>query len=381
MIFFGVLALLNLYVASGVIHRWPGANEHAALAWGLAFLLLALQFAGPFGDRVWAETLRKKYALRKLVTVFDWLSYVTFGVVSSMLVYTLVADIISLVWGFVALPADQAAFDRDVLVVMLSFAFATTVLGLWQGWAGPDIRRVDVPLPHLPDAFDGFTIAQISDLHIGPTIGRRYAEKVVRMTNALKPDLVALTGDFADGHVPDLRHDIAPIADLTAPHGKFYVTGNHEYYWGADAWMREFERMGAKALKNEHVLIENKGSRIVLAGVTDYSTRHRGGADATNPAAAIAGAPPDAVKILLAHQPVTFTMAEKAGYDLQLSGHTHSGQYFPFSLMIRFFQVYYKGLNRYKDMWIYVNRGTGYWGPPLRTFVGSEVTLLTLRKG
>jgi len=161
----------------------------------------------------------------------------------------------------------------------------------------------------------------------------------------------------------------------------YFVTGNHEYYWNAPAWSAEMRRLGARVLDNEHVVLQRGAGHLVLAGVPDYSTRHLPEGQRSDPARALRGAPADAVKILLAHQPASYADAQAAGFDLQLSGHTHGGQYFPFSQLIRFFQRYYKGLNRHGGLWVYVNRGTGYWGPPLRAGVPAEITLLTLVRG
>jgi predicted MPP superfamily phosphohydrolase len=188
-----------------------------------------------------------------------------------------------------------------------------------------------------------------------------------------------LTGDFADGPVEDFGQELSPIADLKAPHGKYFVTGNHEYYWDLTGWLARFKEMGMRLLSNEHVIIECGGGAIILAGVTDYSTVGMGTDHACNPKRALVGAPSNLTKILLAHQPATYRMAHEADFDLQLSGHTHGGQYFPFSFLIRYFQRYYRGLNRHENMWVYVNSGTGYWGPPLRLGAPSEITLITLR--
>lgn len=197
--------------------------------------------------------------------------------------------------------------------------------------------------------------------------------------NGAAPDLIALTGDFADSDPGEAEQAIAPLADLQAPHGAYFVTGNHEYFWDAAAWMAAFRRMGAKVLTNEHTVIRRGADAVVVAGVTDISTRRMGPPHGSNPAAALAGAP-DTTRILLAHQPASCVEAEKAGADLQLSGHTHAGQYFPFSQMIGWFQRYTKGLNRHGAMWVYVNQGTGYWGPPLRAGVPAKVTLLILKR-
>jgi predicted MPP superfamily phosphohydrolase len=256
---------------------------------------------------------------------------------------------------------------RSLRVLLLSVA-ATVVLGLWQA-SHPVVYRVRIPVRGLPPRFTGFSIAQVTDLHVGPTIRRARVQRVVNLVNGLAPDLVALTGDLVDGPVRNLAPDVAPIAQLRAPHGVYFVTGNHEYYWDAVEWMAEFAGLGVRVLANEHRLIERGPDAILLAGITDY---------AGNPERALAGAPDGLVKIVLAHQPAAFAMTHAAGFDLQLSGHTHAGQYFPFTLLVGFFQRFYKGLNRYRNMWIYVSRGTGYWGPPLRAFMPAEITLITL---
>jgi predicted MPP superfamily phosphohydrolase len=235
----------------------------------------------------------------------------------------------------------------------------------------PRVVRVAVPIANLPPDLAGLRIVQLSDLHVGPTIRRRFVTAVVQTANALYPDLVAVTGDVADGYVKELRDHVAPLADLRAPLGTFFVTGNHEYYWDPLGWILELERLGISVLSNEHRLIERGEGRLLLAGVTDLSA-------ASDPRAAIAGAPQSHVRVLLAHQPRSAFAARDAGFDLQLSGHTHGGQYFPFNLLVRLFQPFVAGLHRLEAMWLYVSRGTGYWGPPLRVGAPSEITLIEL---
>jgi predicted MPP superfamily phosphohydrolase len=369
LIFVGLLGLLNYFTASTLVHLWPWANSHLTAAWVLGLLFFVMQLVGPFGERLFFPGWKS----RSLVLALNWASYLAFGVLSCLCAYLLAADIFIIAYVQLVQPADMAALNFSILIILSALTLSTTLIGIRQALSGPRIVRVNVPLKGLPRAFDGFRIVQISDLHTGPTIDRRYTEAVVRMAQDLKPDLIALTGDFADGHVEHMRDAVAPLADLHAPHGKFFITGNHEYYWGADAWCAHFRTLGARVLSNEHVLITHAGAAFVLAGVSDYSSAE------SDPKAALAGAPGGTVKILLAHQPASYRAAQAAGYDFQISGHTHGGQYFPFNLLIPLFQRFWKGLNRYRDMWIYVSRGTGYWGPPLRTFTPSEVTLLTLK--
>lgn len=376
----GLLALLNLYAASRIITRWAWAGEHLLFTCLLFFCFFALQLLAPFGDRLIFPRLKKAYDAEALVFVLDWTSYLAFGILSFLVVYALATDVVSMIWKWIAAPANLVDFDRRALLTLGILTIGTTIIGIRQAFVGPSVRKVEIPLNNLPAEFDGFKIVQISDLHVGPTIGHDYTQNVVNIANDLKPDLIALTGDFVDGTVEDLMGDLAPIRQLCATHGSFFVTGNHEYYWNATAWMAAFRTLGANVLANEHRLIKHNGADILLAGITDYSMRGRGGSvHASDPVKALEGAPPNLVKILLAHQPASYQAAHEAGFDLQLSGHTHAGQYFPFNFFIRFFQRFYKGLNRYEGMWIYVNSGTGYWGPPLRTGVPSEITLITLR--
>lgn len=378
-IFLGILTLLNAYAAWRVIARWPWADAHLTIAWFAALLFFLLQLAGPFGDRLWFPAWKKRGA-DAVVHVLSWISTLAFGIMSIVVVFAMATDIGGLLWEFIAPAAEPAEADRVLLLILGGGTLATLILGVWQARSGPRVRTVEIPLATLPARFDGFKIVQISDLHVGSTIGRGYVRNVVKMANALAPDLIALTGDFADGKAADVADEIAPLADLRAPEGLFFVTGNHEYFWDAAAWMAVFRKLGARVLINEHALIRRGSDAVVLAGVTDYSTRSFGPPHGSDPAAALAGAPQATAKILLAHQPASCEAASAVGFDLQLSGHTHSGQYFPFNLMIGFFQRYYRGLNRHGDMWVYVNRGTGYWGPPLRAGVPSEITLLVLRR-
>jgi len=284
------------------------------------------------------------------------------GLSSMLIVFFLISDILRLpAWGF--------GVERVGLTILLG-AVLFTVIGVIQA-RRPRVVRVSVPIADLPADLAGLKIVQLSDLHVGSTIRRSFVDRVVDRTNDLAPDLVAVTGDVADGFVPELRDHVAPLGRLRAPLGTFFVTGNHEYYWDPRGWMRELERLGIDVLSNEHRLIERGRGRLLLAGVTDLSA-------ASNPHAAVAGAPDSDVRILLAHQPRSAFAAQDAGFDLQLSGHTHGGQYFPFNVLVRLFQPFVAGLHRLEAMWLYVSRGTGYWGPPLRFGAPSEITLIEL---
>ncbi len=262
----------------------------------------------------------------------------------------------------------------------LGAAGAIAAAGLRQALRGPALREVHVPIAGLPEALEGLRIAQISDLHVGPTIGRAYVERVARRVRELSPDLIAVTGDLVDGKVADLAADLEPLRGLSAPLGVYYVTGNHEYYWGALPWLAKVRELGLRPLVDEGVAVEAGGAKVFVAGVPDVQASWFVPAHRSDPAAAAAGAGGCALKLLLAHRPESCEEAEKAGFDLQLSGHTHGGQFFPFRLLLPLASRYVRGLHRHGRMWVYVSCGTGYWGPPNRFTVPAELTLLTLKR-
>jgi predicted MPP superfamily phosphohydrolase len=279
---------------------------------------------------------------------------------------------------FLPLQTAQAWFTPSAEWT-ISLASFITLLGLFIARRKPGIVDVKIPLAGLPQPLHGFTIAQISDVHVGATIKRGFVEGIVHRVNDLKPDMIAITGDLVDGSVQQLSVHTEPLARLVARHGAFFVTGNHEYYSGERAWTDEMRRLGLHVLKNEHVVLNHDGASVVLAGVTDVSAHHFDPAQRSDPAAALCGAPSDAAaKILLAHQPSSAAAAARAGFDVQISGHTHGGQFWPWNLFVRFFQPFTGGLHRLKNLWIYVSRGTGYWGPPNRFGVPSEITRIRL---
>lgn len=246
----------------------------------------------------------------------------------------------------------------------------------------PTVVRVDVPIRDLPPALEGVRIVQISDVHIGQIRHERHLiDEVVAAVNGLNADMIALTGDMTDGTVAQLRERLVPLMQMKAQYGRFFVTGNHEYYTEkAENWLAEWSRMGFTTLQNQHVVLNVNGSSLVVAGVHDLRSGHRHATHVCSPQAALSGAP-SAPTILLAHHPDTAQLTEDLPIDLQLSGHTHAGQYFPGTWIVRWVHDFKAGLNPRGRGWVYVNSGTGYWGPALRsTDVLSEVTLLTLKR-
>src|SRR2546425_11983138 len=334
-------SLLHVYVGQRLLAQTSLAPAWRVLGWiGILLLVLA-----PFVALVAGRTERLP-AKRGLEVA----GFTAMGLSSLLIVFALAGDVLH-VRAWLGVGGSQLAVVGGAMAVLL--------IGLWRARRPATVRVVDVPITGLPSDLEGFRIAQLSDLHVGPTLKRDFVERVVDTTNGLQPDLIALTGDVADGLVPALRDEVAPLARLEAPHGKFFVTGNHEYYWDAAGWVREIERLGFSALVTSHRVIQRGAGRLLLAGVTDHSASRLVPGHASNPAAAAAGAPASDVWVLLAHQPKSAFAARAAGFDLQLSGHTHRGRYFPFNLLVRLFQPFVAGMHRLEEMWLYVSRGTG----------------------
>ncbi len=261
------------------------------------------------------------------------------------------------------------------------FFVAAFIFNLWGVQAAlltPQIKHVRVPLPEKHAALNGLKIIQISDLHVGPQIKKAFVRRVVRRTASAHADLVVFTGDIGDSAAEIFGNCLEPFRTLKIRYGLFYVTGNHEYYWNAYDWIKAVRNCGIHPLINEGIsLISGK---LWLGGITDPDGPRFIPEHAPNFEKALEpkDASSNAYKILLAHQPKNCFAAEKAGFDLMLSGHTHGGQFFPFNLLVGFFNPYSKGLNRHENMMVYVNQGTGFWGPAQRLGVRAEITLIEL---
>jgi predicted MPP superfamily phosphohydrolase len=370
-----VIIALHAYVGARLLSDLPGGALGVAIgvavlaasAHVIPFGFSARQHAGPQSRRMWAGLL-------------------AMGAFSSLFVLTVLRDAALLVtlalvhWAGAALPV--AAIARDTAVAVPLLTLLITALGYVNARRVAQVRHVDVPIATLPAALHGFTIVQITDVHVGPTIGRDYVEAIVESVNGLDADVVAITGDLVDGSVRQLSAHVEPLARLNSRHGTFFVTGNHEYYSGVGAWVSELRRLGLSVLVNEHVVLDHGGAALVLAGVTDFGAHHYDASHRSDPDAALAGAPADAgAKVLLAHQPRSAGAAARAGFDLQLSGHTHGGQFLPWNFFVRFQQPFTAGLEKLGRLWVYTSRGTGYWGPPKRFGAPSEITRVRLVAG
>jgi predicted MPP superfamily phosphohydrolase len=368
-----LLLLLHVYVGARLLPDLP-TPEVTLVVGGL--LLAASALLIPFAFR-WRRS--RAVGVRRLLM---WSGLVALGAFSTLVVLTLVRDAILLALvvlaSFLPLGWPLARIVTASALAVPALTALLTLIGYANARRVARVRDVEIPIASLPPALAGFTIAQITDVHVGPTIERDHVDAVVDAVNALDADLVAITGDLVDGSVPELSHHTAPLGRIVARHGVYFVTGNHEYYSGVQPWIAELRRLGIRVLLNEHVVVEHEGERVVVAGVTDVSAHHFVPAHRSDPQKAIARAPADAVKLLLAHQPRSAPAASSAGFDLQLSGHTHGGQFLPWNFFVRFQQPFTAGLARLGRLWVYTSRGTGYWGPPKRLGAPSEITRLRL---
>ena len=374
--FFGTLGLFHLYVWFRLVRdpRLP-APWPLAMTLGLTALGLMLVW-GAIGDRL-IPSFTPQFV--------RWTGLIWLGLLGFVMSILLTADAVGFI-SWVARRLGNVAdpdLDRRVFLAR-ALAGATAVVSaglgaaaLFEGLRRVQVKRVPVVLKKLPAATSGYRIVQISDVHIGPTLQRDFLEEIVSQVNALKPDLVAITGDLVDGTVEEIGGLMTPLASLQAKDGVFFITGNHEYYSGAHAWLDHLPSLGVRPLRNERVAIGGPAG-FDLAGVHDWTAESVDPLHAPDLAAALAGRDPTRPVVLLAHQPRQAEEAVKLGVDLQLSGHTHGGQIFPMTLLVHLAQPYVTGLHRDGEFQIYVNAGTGYWGPPMRLGTRAEITEILL---
>lgn len=359
-----IVALLHLYIGWRLVPQLDGV-----LAWGLVLVLVASAALMPL------SMTARRMKNRRAAEGFAWAGFIFMGLFSSLFVLTLLRELVLLVGAIAGADADIARWTG---LAVPAIAGLVTLWGFINARRRARVVSLDVPIAGLPASLKGFTIAQISDIHVGPTIKAPYLRAIVDKVNQLDADMVAVTGDLVDGSVRELGPHVAPLAELRSRHGTFFVTGNHEYYSGAHAWIAELKRLGVRVLLNEHTVLQHGASPLVVAGVADYSAHLFDPSHRSDPQVALAGAPAHATRVLLAHQPRSAEAAEQAGFQLQISGHTHGGQFFPWNLFVPLQQPFTAGLHKLRNLWVYVSRGTGYWGPPKRFGAPSEITRLRL---
>jgi predicted MPP superfamily phosphohydrolase len=302
---------------------------------------------------------------RSVATPIMWVGYTWLGVLFFLFLAIAATDLVR-VFALRSAPEDP---ERRLLIMRVLagaaalFGFGASGIALASALSRVKVAKVNVTLTGLTAPAK---IVQITDVHVGPTIGKDFIEAIVASVNALEPDVIAITGDLVDGTVDQLKDHVAPLAKLRAKHGVYFVTGNHEYYSGAEEWIRHLATLGIRVLRNEHVRIGGEDG-FDLAGIDDHSAR-------PDLRRALAGRDGSRACVLLAHQPRGIELANELGVGLQLSGHTHGGQMFPWGFAVRLQQPFVAGLHKLSRAQIYVSRGTGYWGPPMRLGAPAEIS-------
>jgi predicted MPP superfamily phosphohydrolase len=377
-----VVALLVLAGLSCLVHRYLWARLVRDSGWPGPWETVLTVAIIVFAALIPVAVVATRAAPRAVGGPVAWVAYSWMGVLLYLFLLTVVSDAgrgVAALFG--ALPSDPARrlfLSRAVAAGVGAVSGLVAIGGALNVARGFAIRLVRVPLAKLPKSASGYSIVQITDVHVGPTIGRDFVEEVVRQTNALQPDMIVITGDLVDGSVEELRELVEPLRDLRAKDGVYFVTGNHEYYSGADAWIAHLATLGVRVLRNERVDVRGL---FDLAGVDDSSSARMLPHHGQDVPRAMEGRDALRAVVLLAHQPKAIRDARRAGVDLQLSGHVHGGQLIPFNWLARLDQPFIAGLHRVDQTWIYVSTGTGYWGPPMRVGPGAEITRIELVAG
>ena len=367
----GVVALVHLYVYRRAVHDvFPGGRARRVGAAVLSVLGLIVMVT---------------FALRRTLPPLDarplhYVAYLWLAVALYLALLLAVGELVRLVLRVVRGRADPAR--RTFLSRVIAGSAAAVAVGTVGYGAAmarpPRVEHREIVLDRLDPAFDGFTIAAVSDVHLGPLVDGADLAAIVALVNGAAPDLVAIVGDLVDGRVDELRAYAAPLADFAAP--TYFVTGNHEYFTDAAGWVAFLPTLGVRVLRNERVEISRGNAVLDLAGCDDRTAAGSGmpghGFDLD---AALTGRDPNRPVVLLCHQPVMVDRAARAGVDLQISGHTHGGQLWPLTYVALVDQPVLAGLVKFGPTWLYVTRGTGFWGPPARVGSPPEVTVLTLR--
>jgi predicted MPP superfamily phosphohydrolase len=369
--------LLTAY--SFLAWRWVGALDLKVPERLLTLFFLAL----PFASIVWLfarlfERDEANFEDTFSVRLIQWSVFSSMGMLSFLFTFTLIRDLTSLSLRLLGRATLNTPASFWVILIASLLCF---FIGSLSARFAIEITRTDIPIKNLPVEFEGFSIAQISDLHIGTNLSAAFIQRVIHKTNQLNADIIVLTGDIIDGYFDTLKLKIELLKNLHAKgsvtSGRYIIMGNHEYYWNYPSVVEGVKQLGITFLNNQADVIRRGSAALVVAGVPDYMATQLG-EPKPDPLQALEGTPPDAVRILLAHQPSFVHDAAAAGYDLQLSGHTHGGQFFPWTLLVRFFHPFHRGLGRLGKTWVYVNRGTGSWGPPMRLGSAPEISFLRL---
>ncbi|MFN3005433.1 metallophosphoesterase [Mycolicibacterium wolinskyi] len=378
-----ILGLMHFYIWVRVIKNTTSPGRTRWLLTTILLALAVLLFATLILPRVIGLTESAWFA---------WPGYVWFALAVYLFLTLLVLEPVRLALrGWVrrapeppAVEDPQPAVNRRLFLARASAVAAGVAsaglvgAGMASALGPPDLLRVPVRLRRLDPAFNGFRIAVVSDIHLGPLAGRAHTERIVEMINETAPDLVAIVGDLVDGTVEELGAAAEPLRDMVSRDGTFFVTGNHEYFVdGTTAWLRELDRLGIHTLRNENTLIRRGSAGFDLVGVNDVAGESI--AEPPDFDRALDGTDRARPTVLLAHQPVQVAEAADRGVDLQLSGHTHGGQMWPFHYVVQAVQPSLAGLSNFGDTQLYVSRGAGFWGPPVRVGAPPDISVLTLQ--
>lgn len=387
LIIVGLFLLFSyLYICRGFIIIFPRKKRKYVFISVAIFMFIAN--SGFWGARYF----RSHGTMPSFFEYIYWVSFTALGLMFFMLSCFFVADFLAICIFLISKNVKKSRvkkqkkmnYDRRAFLNALSLGVAAIFTGFAFVNARriPQIKEVNVEIKNLHDELKDFSIVQITDLHVGQTIGKKYVEDVVEHINLLQPDIVVITGDLIDGFVEQIHEWVKPLGTIKAKYGIYYVTGNHEYYWDANGWIDYVKSLGITYLGNSHQLLNIGKSQVVIAGINDLSAEKFDPSHKMDPAKSIATAPQfPHLKILLAHQPNSaFEVVKLKYFDLQISGHTHGGQIWPMTWLIHFIQPFHPGLTFFENMFIYVSRGTGYWGPPARLGSDSEITLLKIKQ-
>lgn len=378
LVFFAIFAFVLGFIRQRLIVN-TGLHGRARTAAYVLLALLALPLI--------IVNLMKLGAPPTLAGVLAWPTYIGQAMLMLTFAALLVADVVRLVVWIVRRARKEEPMDpsrRQALARITGGVVTTAVVahvgyGVTRALGDAEVVDVEITLAKLPKALDGFTIVQLTDVHVGGTIGKEFIDEMCARAMALKPDMFALTGDFIDGSVAELSPHMGAFESLVAPHGVYFTTGNHEYYSGVDPWIAWWRSIGVRVLRNERVSIERDGSAFDLAGVDDHGADKYPGHGMDLPKA-LQGRDESRALVLMAHQPRQVHVAAKHGVDLQISGHTHGGQVWPWHYIVALQQGgFVAGRYQVGNTQLYVSRGAGYWGPPVRVGAPPEITRYILR--
>jgi hypothetical protein len=365
-----ILGMLHFYLYQrSVYYLQPNAAGENSLAYIFGSLTVFTLLAMPL-----IRLLPRFFASVISFIIYPWMG---FGLL--LITGFFIADLLWIALNLISPESASLQLQKDFGFTVFTIAVSCGIFALWNGLCHIKTKFIDVSLKKLPPELDNLRIVQLTDIHIGPILNDKWLQRVVNCVNALNADIIVITGDLVDGSVLELGSHVAPLENLKAKHGVFFVTGNHEYYSGAEEWCSYLQSINIKVLRNSHVSLKIDNSAIDIAGVDDWSSRHF--IDGHNLPKALAGRDKANPVILLAHQPITMHDAAKNNVDFQLSGHTHAGQIWPFNYLVNLQQPISRGLFQYpnSDLQVYVSSGTGFWGPPMRLGTFAEISCVSLR--